>query len=191
MIDIRTRHRFLEPSGRCFSFDDRANGYGRGEGIEAVVLKPLVDALANEDPIRAVIRNSAVNQDGKTQGLTMPNGLAQENMMRKAYGDAELDPRESGYIEAHGTGTEVGDAIEAEAIVNVLGRGRTFESPIIVGSIKANVEHTESVAGIAGFLKTVLALEKGMIPPNHDFEKLSKRIEFENLHLKVCALNVF
>ena len=151
-----------------------------------MVLKPLVDALRDGDPIRAVIRNTVVNQDGRTPGLTMPNQSAQETMIRQAY--AGLDHGQCGYVEAHGTGTEAGDALEAGAISAVLGRGRSRERPVVVGSIKTNVGHTESTAGIAGLIKTILALEHGWIPANQNFEKASDRIPLEDWHIKVRSV---
>ncbi|SRR6266536_2638234 len=116
--DINSR-RFLPPDGRCYSFDDRGNGFGRGEGIGCIILKPLGEALKSEDNIRAVIRNSGSNQDGKTPGITLPNGKAQIELMENLYQFAGLDPLETSYIEAHGTGTEAGDPIEASSLVKV------------------------------------------------------------------------
>lgn len=181
--------RLLGDAGRCFTFDDRAQGYGRGEGFGTVVLKSLSKALRDGDNVRAIIRNTAVNQDGKTQGITTPSRSAQEAMMYRVYTSAGLDPRETSYVEAHGTGTEVGDAIEAAAIATVFSKGRDQHNPIIVGSIKTNIGHTESTAGIAGIIKAVLMLEKGMILPNHDFEKPSSRIPFSNWPLKVTLIS--
>ena len=175
----------LGDDGRCYTFDDRAQGYGRGEGVGAVLVKPLAKALKDRDNIRAVIRNTVVNQDGHTQGITMPNRSAQEAMIRKAYSDAGLDPTMTSYVEAHGTGTEVGDTVEAGAIASIFSDGRNNDDPIIVGSIKTNIGHTEGTAGMAGLIKTVLMLEKGAIPPNHDFKKLSARIPFENWNIQV------
>ena len=180
----------LGEAGRCFSFDDRAQGYGRGEGLGAIVLKPLSKALQDGDNIRAIIRNTAVNQDGKTQGITVPSRSAQEAMMYRAYAGAGLDPRETSYVEAHGTGTEVGDAIEAAAIATVFSKGRDRSNPLFVGSIKTNIGHTESTAGIAALIKTILMLEKGMILPNHDFEKLSSRIPMNDWNLKVIWVSI-
>lgn len=180
----------LGDAGRCFSFDDRAQGYGRGEGLGAVVLKPLSKALQDGDNIRSIIRNTAVNQDGKTQGITVPSRSAQEAMIYRAYAGAGLDPRETSYVEAHGTGTKVGDVIEAAAIAAVFSEGRDRDNPVFVGSIKSNIGHTESTAGLAGLIKTILMLERGMILPNHDFEKLSSRIPISERHLKVMSIYV-
>ena len=179
----------LGDTGRCFTFDDRAEGYGRGEGVGAVIIKSLSKALEDGDSIRAVIRNTAVNQDGRTQGITMPNGSAQEALMYKTYAEAGLDPNATSYVEAHGTGTEVGDAIEAGAIASVFSKGRQSGKPVIVGSIKTNIGHTEGTAGIAGLVKTVLMLEKGKILPNYDFKKLSDRIPIGDSLIKVFWLD--
>ena len=119
----------------------------------------------------------------------MPNGSAQEAVMHKAYAEAGLDPNKTSYVEAHGTGTEVGDAIEAGAIASVFSKGRQSGKPVIVGSIKTNIGHTESTAGIAGLVKTILMLEKDKILPNYDFKKLSARIPIGDSHIKVCWLN--
>ena len=126
-----------------------------------------------------------VNQDGRTQGITMPNSSAQKSMMRKAYEDAALDPGATSYVEAHGTGTEVGDAVEAEAITSVFLGSRKAKESIFVGSIKTNIGHTESTAGLAGLIKTVLMLEKNKITPNHDFQHLSKQLPAKNGQIKV------
>ena len=180
-------HRLLGDTGRCFTFDNRAEGYGRGEGIGTVVLKSLAKALKDGDNIRAIIRNTAVNQDGKTQSITTPSRTSQQDMIFGVYARAGLDPRETSYVEAHGTGTDMGDAIEAAAIDAVFSNGRDLHNPILVGSIKTNIGHTESTAGIAGIIKAVLMLEKGMILPNHGFEKSSSRIPFNNWHIKVTS----
>ena len=181
--------RLLGESGRCFAFDDRAQGYGRGEGVGAVIIKPLSKALEDGDSIRAVIRNTAVNQDGRTSGITMPNGSAQEALIQKAYTEAGLDPKTTGYVEAHGTGTAVGDAVEAEAIAAVFSKGRQSDSPVMVGSIKTNIGHTEGTAGMAGLIKTTLMLEKGKILPNYDFKKLSDRMPETVSHIQASRLN--
>lgn len=172
-------------TGRCFTFDERAQGYGRGEGVAAVIVKRLSKALDDGDCIRAVIRNTVVNQDGKTQGITMPSGSAQKSMMRKAYAEVGLDPGETSYVEAHGTGTEVGDAIEAEAIASIFTESRGTGHPVIVGSIKTNIGHTESTAGLAGLIKAVLMLEKGVIVPNYDFQQMSHRFSINDQQLEV------
>ncbi|KAB5580657.1 putative polyketide synthase [Coniochaeta sp. 2T2.1] len=177
--------RFLGPEGKCFSFDHRASGYSRGEGVGTVVLKPLHAALRDGDPIRAVIRNSAVNQDGRTQGITLPSRQSQEALIRAAYEGAGLDPAETGYFEAHGTGTAAGDPLEAGAIASVLGAGRSPDNPIHVGSIKTNLGHLEGASGIAGIIKAALIVEHGLIPPNLNFEKPNERIPLDEWNIRI------
>lgn len=143
------------------------------------------DALRDGDPIRAVIRNTAVNQDGKTPGLTMPGRAAQESMIRSAYENAHLNMKDTGYFEAHGTGTPAGDPIEAGAIAATLGRARPPGNPIIVGSVKTNIGHLESSSGIASLIKTILILEKGMIPPNFNFQEPNDKIPLEEWRIRV------
>ena len=176
---------FLSDEGRCYSFDDRGSGYGRGEGIAALIIKPLNSALAAGDPIRAIIRNTAVNQDGKTPGITMPSSEAQESMIRSAYADAGLDPTQTAYAEAHGTGTKVGDPIEITAIAAVLSRYRTHSNPLFVGSVKANIGHLESASGIAGLLKAIVCLERGMIPPSINFESENTELKLRERKIEV------
>ncbi|PYH41102.1 beta-ketoacyl [acyl carrier protein] synthase domain-containing protein [Aspergillus saccharolyticus JOP 1030-1] len=132
----------LSPEGRCFAFDARATGYGRGEGIASIVIKPLTAAIRDGDPIRAVIRNSAANQDGKTATLTSPSQEAQEILMRGCYEMAGLNPHDTTFVEAHGTGTQVGDTVEAHSLGNVSRPGRSPDCPLIIGSVKTNIGHT-------------------------------------------------
>ncbi|KAL2010558.1 hypothetical protein VTN00DRAFT_6365 [Thermoascus crustaceus] len=176
---------FLNPEGKSYTFDDRANGYGRGEGCATVILKPLETALRDGDPIRAIIRGTGVNSDGRTTGITLPSREAQENLMRSVYKKAGLDPRDTGYFEAHGTGTQAGDPIEMTAIQNVFGPGRHKHNPLIVGSVKTNIGHLEGASGLAGVIKAVLCLEKGLIPPNLNFERPNKRIPIDRWNLKI------
>ncbi|GAA1958993.1 phthiocerol type I polyketide synthase PpsA [Amycolatopsis minnesotensis] len=150
----------LAPDGVSKTFTAGADGYGRGEGCGVVVLKRLADAIADGDHVWAVVRGGAVRQDGRTDGIMAPSGSAQEHLMRAAYADAGVDPREVGYVEAHGTGTRVGDPIELGAIATVLGEGGC-----LVGAVKPAIGHTEAAAGIAGVIKTALALDAGLIPP--------------------------
>ncbi|KAH9869266.1 hypothetical protein IAQ61_006471 [Plenodomus lingam] len=175
---------FGEP-GRSFAFDQRGTGYGRGEGCGMILLKPLDQALKDNDPIRAVITGSGINQDGKTPGITMPNGLAQEELIRSVYKNGNMDPKDTGYVEAHGTGTRVGDPIEVSALQKVFGEGRTKRKPLYVGSVKSNIGHLEAAAGIAGVLKTALMLERGFVLPNYDFQKANAHIPFDEWGLKV------
>lgn len=177
--------RFLSEHGKCYSFDSRGSGYGRGEGVASILIKPLKDAIAHGDPIRAIIRNTVLNQDGKTPGLTMPSREAQEALIREAYGNARLDPLDTHYVEAHGTGTKAGDPIEVEAIASLLSRSRSPSRPLVIGSVKANIGHLESASGLAGLIKAVLCLEKGQIPPSINFET-----ENANLHLQEKCMRV-
>ena len=178
----------MSDEGRCYSFDNRGNGYGRGEGVATVVLKPLERALADGDPIRAVIRNTVVNQDGKTTGLTMPSREAQINLMQEAYAQARLDPLDTQYIEAHGTGTKVGDPIEVDAIATALRGASEAADPLIIGSVKANIGHLESASGLAGLVKAILCLEKGMIPASTNFETENQDLLLSKRRLKVVIL---
>ncbi|KAJ0413227.1 hypothetical protein BJY00DRAFT_319996 [Aspergillus carlsbadensis] len=168
---------FLSPNGICYSFDHRANGYSRGEGIAALVLKPISLALADGDAVRAVIRSTAINQDGRTPGgIAQPNAAAQASLIRKAYHDVHLDMARTRYIETHGAGTKLGDKIEAQAIVDAFSEVNTT-IPLIVGAIKANVGHLGGAVALAGFIKTVLILERGVIPPNIHLEQLNPAIQ--------------
>ncbi len=175
----------LSPDGRCKAFDAGANGYVRGEGAGMVVLKSLSDALADHDPIYAVIRGSAVNNNGRTNGLTAPNRWAQEEVLREAYRQAGVSPGQVQYIEAHGTGTLLGDPIEAQALGTVLAIDRPPGHPCAIGSVKTNIGHLETAAGIAGLIKAVLALRHREIPPSLHFHKPNPYISFEELPLRV------
>ncbi len=154
----------LAPDGRCKTFAAAADGYVRSEGCGVVVLKRLTDALAAGDIVLAVIAGSAVNQDGASNGLTAPNGAAQEALYRTALAAAGLEPTQSSYVEAHGTGTRLGDPIEVRALEAVYGVGRTADNPLVVGSVKTNIGHTEAAAGVAGLIKLVLSLRQRVIP---------------------------
>ncbi|RFN48413.1 putative polyketide synthase [Fusarium flagelliforme] len=176
---------FLSPDGRSYAFDHRAKGYARGEGIATLVLKPLDKAIRDGDPIRAVIRGTGVNSDGRTAGITLPNGDAQADLIREVYANANLDPAETGYFEAHGTGTQAGDPMEAGAIHRVFTADRERSSPLYLGSIKTNIGHLEGASGLAGVIKAVLCLEKGQIPPNMNFEKPNGRLDLEAWNIKV------
>jgi len=175
----------LSPDGRCKTFDERANGYVRAEGAGVVVLKPLSQAIADGDPIYAVIRGSAVNQDGQTNGISVPNGLAQEAAIRDACKLAGILPEQIQYIEAHGTGTPVGDPIEANALGNAIGKNRPAGDYCTIGSVKTNIGHLESASGIAGLIKLALALKHQQIPPSLHFQTPNPKIPFEELRLRV------
>ena len=169
--------------GLSFTYDHRGTGYGRGEGVATLVLKPLQDALEAGDTVRAVIRATGMNQDGKTNGITLPSKDAQEDLIRSTYEAAGLDPSETAYVEAHGTGTKVGDPVEAEAISCAIATRRS--SPLIVGSVKTNIGHLEAASGLAGVIKTACVLETGLIPPNLNFEKPNENIPLSKWNLRV------
>jgi acyl transferase domain-containing protein/NADPH:quinone reductase-like Zn-dependent oxidoreductase/acyl carrier protein len=175
----------LSPDGRCHAFDAAANGFVRGEGAGMIVLKPLTQALADNDRIYAVIRGTAVNQDGRTPGLTVPSEEAQEAVLRQAYQNAGVAPEMVQYIESHGTGTPVGDPIEARALGRVLSVNRPADRPCLVGSVKTNIGHLEAGSGIAGLIKTALALHHRYIPGNLHFHQPNPAIDFAQLRLRV------
>jgi acyl transferase domain-containing protein/NADPH:quinone reductase-like Zn-dependent oxidoreductase/NADP-dependent 3-hydroxy acid dehydrogenase YdfG len=161
-----TKAHMMSPDGRCKAFDASANGYVRGEGCGVVVLKRLAEAEADGNRILAVVRGSAVNHDGRSNGLSAPSGPAQEAVIRAALEDAGVAPWEIGYVEAHGTGTRLGDPIEVEALLATLAKGRPLSLPLRIGSIKTNIGHLESAAGVAGLLKAILVLRRGIVPPH-------------------------
>lgn len=175
-----SKARMLARDGRCKTFDAHADGYVRGEGCGIVLLKRLSDALVDGDRILALIRGSAVNQDGRSNGLTAPSALAQQEVLRSALQNAGLDPAAISYIEAHGTGTSLGDPIEFDALKAVYGKQRRDGLSCAVGSVKTNIGHTEPVAGMAGLIKTILALQHRVIPPHLNLEKLNPNISLEN-----------
>ncbi len=176
---------FLAPDGRCKTFDARANGYVRGEGAGVVVLKPLSQAQADGDPIYAVVRGSAINQDGRSNGLTAPNPRAQESVLREAYRQAGVSPGQVQYIEAHGTGTLLGDPIEMKALGKVLAQDRLPKNYCAIGSVKTNIGHLEAAAGIAGLIKVALSLKHQKIPPSLHFREPNPYIPFNKLPLQV------
>ncbi|KAI1108641.1 hypothetical protein F5Y14DRAFT_435490 [Nemania sp. NC0429] len=176
---------FLSPDSKSHSFDHRANGYARGEGVIALVLKPLRDAIKDGDMIRAVIRSTGTNQDGHTPSLTQPSPEAQEELIRQVYKKANLSFESTRYVEAHGTGTPVGDPIEMKAIGRVFRPYRSPEDPLYVGSVKANIGHLEGCSGLAGIIKSIMILEKGIIVPNALFERPNDNIDFEFYHTAV------
>lgn len=174
----------LSPDGRIKSFSSDADGYTRSEGGGMFVLKRVDDARRDGDQILAVIAGSAVNHDGRSNGLIAPNQDAQAEVLRRAYKDAGIDPRTVDYIEAHGTGTILGDPIEAEALGRVVGRGRSADQPVLLGAVKTNVGHLESAAGAASLAKVVLSLQHDKLPPSINFAGPSPYIDFEGMHLK-------
>ncbi|KAL8697020.1 MAG: hypothetical protein Q9224_002506, partial [Gallowayella concinna] len=171
--------------GRSYTFDSRATGYGRGEGIVSLLIKPLDAAVRDSDNIRAIIRNTGVNQDGKTNGITYPSCEAQIKLMHSVYSAAGLDPTATDYVEAHGTGTAAGDPVEAEAISRVFTDGRSIDAPLIVGSLKTNVGHLEAAGGLTGMVKVIYALETGLIPPNINFDVPNPAVPLADCKLKV------
>ncbi|RDI58940.1 ketoacyl-synthetase-like protein [Nocardia pseudobrasiliensis] len=173
----------LSPSGRCRSFSAAADGYVRAEGGGLVVLKRLPDALADGDRVRAVIRGSGVNSDGHTPGLSLPNGDAQEALLRAVYTRAGIEPDQVGYVEAHGTGTPVGDPIECGAIGRVLGVGRRSGLPLPIGSVKTNLGHLEAGSGMAGLLKAMLVVTHRQIPASLHATPLNPDIDFDGMQL--------
>lgn len=184
-MNITDVDRFLSPDGRCHTFDESANGYARGEGIGCLILKPLVDAVRDGDMIRAVIRGSGSNQDGRTPGITLPSGALQEVLIRDVYDAAGLNPLETEIIETHGTGTQAGDPIETGALSEVFGPGRPPSKPLRIGSIKTNVGHLEGTSGVAGVIKAVLMLENRIFLPNRNLRALNPRIPLQEWNLKV------
>ncbi len=173
--------------GHCKAFDASADGMVRAEGCGAVVLKRLSDAVRDGDRVLAVIRGSGVNSDGRSNGLVAPNSDAQRALLRDVYASAGVDTREVDYVEAHGTGTFLGDPIEAKAVGEVLGAGREAGEPLLLGSAKSNLGHMESAAGIAGLIKTVLALHHRVIPPSAHYKEPNPHIPFDELRLEVVA----
>lgn len=178
-----SRTRALAPDGRCKTFDASADGFSRGEGCGLIVLKRLADALAAHDTILAVIRGSAVNHDGPSSGLTVPNELAQESLIREALHNAGVQPDDVGYVETHGTGTSLGDPIELQALDAVFSPRTT--PPLFVGSVKTNIGHLEAAAGIAGLIKTVLAFQHREIPPHLHFAMPTPRVNWSELPIVI------
>jgi len=183
---MMSKGNFLSPDGQCKTFDSRANGYVRSEGCGVVLLKPLAQAEADGDRIYATIHGSAVNQDGHTEdGFTVPSVSSQTAMLETAYRDAGIDPKEVSYVEAHGTGTPVGDPIETNAFGNVIGKNRSEDEKCWIGSVKTNIGHLESAAGVAGLIKLALILKNKQIPQNLHFENPNPKIPFDQYRLKV------
>jgi phthiocerol/phenolphthiocerol synthesis type-I polyketide synthase C len=182
-----SKARMLSPTGRCHPFDAAGDGYVRSEGGGVVVLQPLPQAIAEKNPIYAVIVGSGVNSDGRTAGLAMPNQAAQEALLRRVYRDAGIDPSEIAYVEAHGTGTSVGDPIECASLGTVFGASRAPGDCCRIGSVKSNIGHLEPASGIAGLLKVVLALRHRAIPRTLHFIVPNPKIQFDELNLAVVT----
>ncbi len=179
--------RMMAADGRCKTFDAKADGYARAEGAGAVILKRLSSALRDRDHIFALIRGSAVNQDGRTAGIAAPNGSAQQAVIREALAQAGVAPAEVTYLEAHGTGTSIGDPIEVEAAKAVLGESKPNTSPLVMGSVKANIGHAENASGMASLAKVVNCLRHNEIPGQIHFEKLNPRISLAGTRLSISA----
>ena len=180
-----SRMRALSPDGRCKTFSAQADGYGRGEGCGMVLLKRLSDAQANGDNILAVIRGSAVNHDGPSSGLTVPNKQAQEVLIGQALQAAQIEPAEVSYVEAHGTGTSLGDPLEVRALASVVGASQSRTTPLMIGSVKTNIGHLEAAAGIASLIKVVLSLQHGEIPPHLHCQELNPHLNWDELPVSV------
>src|SRR5581483_217351 len=178
--------KMMAPDGHCKTFDACADGYVRSEGAGIVVLKPLSQALSDGDPIYAVIRGSAVNNDGHSDLFMTPSVQGQRAVLRQAYQDAGMSPGQVQYVETHGTGTSVGDPVELKALGSVLAEGRPLDRPCIVGSVKTNIGHTEGAAGLAGLIKVALCLKHKMIPPNLHFHTPNPAIPWKELPLVVA-----
>lgn len=185
MFIVLSKANMLAPDGRCKTFDRSADGYVRGEGCGVVVLKLLSDALADNDRVLAVIRGSAVNQDGRSGGITVPNGQAQRAVIRQALGNAGIEGSRISYVETHGTGTALGDPIEVRALSDVLAQGRDPAARLAIGSVKTNIGHLEPAAGVAGLIKTVLALQHDEIPPLLHMNELNPEIPVDELRISI------
>ena len=187
LLEFRANAGMLSPDGQCKTFDASANGYVRGEGCGILVLKRLADAEADGDRIWGVIRGTALNQDGASPGLTVPNGAAQERVILAALERAKVRASDIDYLEAHGTGTEVGDPIEIGATAAVYGSERDAGRPLLIGSVKTNIGHLESAAGVAGLIKTVLSMNRGIIPKHLHFQRPNPEMDWERLPLQVTS----
>ncbi|CAM9889896.1 unnamed protein product, partial [Chrysoparadoxa australica] len=176
-FEVFSKAHMLSPDGRCATFDAAANGYARGEGCGAVVLKRLT--ACDDNDVLAVVRGSAVTHNGRSVSLTAPNGVSQQMAIRQALEEAGVEHHEVSYIEAHGTGTSLGDPIEVGALKAVYGQFRDEDSPLVVGALKTNIGHLEGAAGIAGLIKAVLVLQYQAAPPNLHFSKLNPAIDVE------------
>ena len=177
----------LSPDGRSKSFSASADGFGRGEGCGVVILKRTSDAERDGDQILATIRGTAIGHNGNNGGLTAPSGKSQQQMMRRALANAGIQPSEVQYLEAHATGTELGDPIEVQAAAEVLGRGRDAEHPLLLGSAKANLSHLEAAGGISGLIKVVLSMRNGVIPGQIHFDEPSPHIAWDRIRAQVVT----
>jgi len=181
MTIIFSKSRLMAPDGRCKTFDSSANGYVRSEGCGIVVLKRYSDALKDGNPIYGLIRSTHVNHDGESNGLTVPNGLAQELLIKENLNKAGVEPSQVSYAETHGTGTVIGDPIEVNSLGSILGENRTTTTPLIIGSVKTNIGHLEQAAGVAGLIKVLLSLKHNKIPPHLHFKKINPLISLDEI----------
>ncbi len=182
-----SRASMLAPDGRCRTFDARGSGYVRAEGGVVLLLKPLRQARQDGDRVLAVVRGAGANTDGHTRGIAFPSGEAQEALLRRTYAEAGVEGREVSYFEAHGTGTPVGDPVEAGAIARALSMARDPQTPLLLGSVKSNIGHLEAASGLAGVAKALLVLEHGVVPPSLHFEEPNPDIDFEGWNLRVVT----
>ena len=189
LTQLRAQAGMLSADGQCKAFDASANGFVRGEGCGVVVLKRLGDAVADGDPIWGVVLGTAINQDGASAGLTVPSADAQVKVIEEALFQAGIAPADVDYLEAHGTGTEVGDPIELNSAAQAYGKGRDWDRPLLVGSIKTNVGHLEPTAGVAGLMKTLLAMRHGVIPKHLHFDDPNPRVDWDGLPVKITDQN--
>lgn len=186
----RSRAHMLSPDGYCKAFDASANGYTRAEGCGVLVLKRYEDALKDNSQILALIRGSAVRQDGSSKGFTAPNPKAQRDVIKLALADAKLKPNEIDYIEAHGTGTPLGDPVEIQALGDVFENTHSHEKPLIIESVKNNIGHLEAASGMASVIKVALALKNEMIPAHVHFEQLNPKIDLHSIEAKIPLTNI-
>lgn len=162
----------LSPDGRCKTFDASANGYARAEGVVAIQLKKLTDAIRDNDPIRAVIRSSCINSDGRTSGMTQPSSTAHHELILRSHALAGVDISKTAMIECHGTGTAIGDPLETAAVARAFGQHGVY-----IGSLKPNIGHSEGASGVSSTIKAMLALERRLIPPNINFKEGNAKSE--------------
>ena len=187
---VFTEADMLAPDGKCKTFDADADGYVRSEGCGIVVLKKLSEAVKDGDRIYSVIKGSAINQDGKSNGLTAPNGPSQEDVIKSALINAGVKANEISYLETHGTGTPLGDPIEVNSLERVMTDERSDDNTLHIGSVKTNIGHLEAAAGIAGLIKTSLALYNKEIPGSLNFKKINPEINIENKPVKIADKNI-
>lgn len=186
------RFRFLSADGKCYPFDERVSGgFGPGEGASCVVLKPLRDAINAGDNIRAIIRGTGINQDGRTPGISLPSSEAQAKLIRSVYSSVGLEPSDTKVIEAHGTGTTVGDPLEAAAFAATIAKGATAQDPVYIGSSKSNFGHLEGVSGIVSLIKGAMMLSNQTILPTANFKVSNPKITSLGTQLQVRIQPLF